>query len=234
MDGSSTWRRRPRSLLGAVLGNGLAVVGLASLTVAVVVLLRPDVLPVDDPTVAELIGILGSEGLVALGGAGVIASVALSLYRRVSGDGGDGSGSRSRVDSPVPYPPETPRVALSERPGSAFDNRLEAVGTGRGSRRERQLRATLERTAVDCLVAAEGCDEATARERVETGTWTDDPRAAAFLGGSGSRPPWWVELWDWLRPMPRVERRVRHTVAAVDTVADGIDSATATGDGGRA
>ncbi|MFB6082141.1 MAG: hypothetical protein ABEJ67_04890 [Halanaeroarchaeum sp.] len=84
---------------------------------------------------------------------------------------------------------ERPAVASVEEagdprsPGIAAERLIQgSVGTGSERERDRRSLASRLRTAaVRTLVETEGIDEATARERLAAGTWTDDPRARSYF-----------------------------------------------------
>ncbi|WP_435320568.1 DUF7269 family protein [Haloarchaeobius sp. TZWSO28] len=78
---------------------------------------------------------------------------------------------------------------------------------------ERQVRAV----AVEVLQSSENWTEAEARAHLERGTWTDNPRAARFLGGNEAPElPLKMQFFDWLSG-EAFERHVTHTV---DELAD--------------
>ncbi|QCS43757.1 hypothetical protein [Natrinema versiforme] len=79
------------------------------------------------------------------------------------------------------------------------------------------VRRRLTKGAVRVVVTKRGLATDAAREAVRSGTWTDDPVAAAFLA-DGRRQP----LGEWLRaavdPGAAYQRRVRRTLAAIETI----------------
>ncbi|NHN42228.1 hypothetical protein G9C85_11410 [Halorubellus sp. JP-L1] len=81
---------------------------------------------------------------------------------------------------------DDPEVAQDlPTPGDDFDDLMEAAGRARHSSRERELvRDRLHAAAVAVLVRTEGVSREEAIERIDAGTWTDDPYAAAFFTGS--------------------------------------------------
>ncbi|WP_435152677.1 DUF7269 family protein [Haladaptatus sp. DFWS20] len=84
-------------------------------------------------------------------------------------------------------------------PGAEFDERLRIVHTGRRKdrfRARKQLRGTLESSLIEAIVQRDGCSKDEARTRLETGSWTDDAEAAAFLGGPSAPRRSWRE---WFR-----------------------------------
>lgn len=140
--------------------------GLALFAVAVAELFAPGVFPLP-----------ASETVLTLFGA-LFVLYAYAAYR-----------SRRRAN---PEFAETPDVELRETtsvPGTELDETLEGfpgadqVYAGIFS----SVRNALREVAVAVLVRIDGDDEDRARERVESGTWTDDPYASAFLR-DGGRP----------------------------------------------
>ncbi|WP_049971294.1 DUF7269 family protein [Haladaptatus cibarius] len=104
-------------------------------------------------------------------------------------------------------------------PGTEFDERLLQVHSGPRKERFRarkKLRATLETSLVEAIVQREGCSKDEARTQLETGEWTDDAEAAAFLGGPSAPRRSWRE---WFRQsfggQTRFQRRARRTADAV-------------------
>jgi hypothetical protein len=89
----------------------------------------------------------------------------------------------------------------------------------RGNRPREQLRERIADVAVDAVVAAEDCSESTARERVRTGEWTDDPVAAWFLGEDVRLHP--AERGRLLAsaPFSQYEAAFERTVRVVDDLA---------------
>jgi len=69
-------------------------------------------------------------------------------------------------------------------PGDDFDELLAQAGTTRryGNQRE-TVRERLRHAAVDVVVRTEGVSREDAVARIESGSWTDDPYAAAFFTG---------------------------------------------------
>jgi hypothetical protein len=104
-------------------------------------------------------------------------------------------------------------------PGGDFDDRLRTVHSGPRKRRFRsrkEIRGRLEDALADAIVRRDGCSADEARARIETGDWTDDPEAAAFLGGPSAPRRSWRQ---WLRQSfggeTRFQHRARKTADAV-------------------
>ncbi|MBZ6493649.1 DUF7269 family protein [Natrinema longum] len=82
------------------------------------------------------------------------------------------------------------------------------------------VRGRLADGAVRVLTAKRGLTAEAAREAVRSGSWTDDPVAAAFLSDD-RRQPGDERLRAAVDPGAAYHRRVRRTLAAIDGVADG-------------
>ena len=104
-------------------------------------------------------------------------------------------------------------------PGREFDEGLRTVHSGSRSQRfqsRKRLRTHLERSLLEAIVQREGCSEDDAQAQIETGDWTDDPYAAAFLGGpSAPRRSWREWLRHSLGGETTFQRRARRTADAV-------------------
>jgi hypothetical protein len=156
--------------------------------------------------------------------AAVVALVAVGFAVRVVPD-------RDGADAATAWRPADPPEATvidGERPsraGTAVDGPLARLGDATTTERSRssarwRVRARV-REAVVATLRAEGYDREDALALVERGAWTDDPRAAAFLGGPEARdPPLRDRLRDWAAGDP-FARGARAAVAAAERRADG-------------
>ena len=79
-----------------------------------------------------------------------------------------------------------------------------------------RLRGRLTDAAVAAVVAAEGCSESEARERIRTGEWTDDPVAAWFLSDDVSLTPSERARLIASAPFSRFEAAFGRTVRAIE------------------
>lgn len=82
--------------------------------------------------------------------------------------------------------------------------------------RRRTARGRVRETAISVVADAERIDPETAAERVAAGSWTDDPRAAAFLGGR-HLAPLRTRIRDWASG-ERFERWATRAVAEVEAI----------------
>lgn len=90
---------------------------------------------------------------------------------------------RSGMDQARPPPPE--RVYPVARHGESIDVYLTDGGE---PEHHESVRNRLRSIAVTTVMRAENCSKAEATERVETGEWTDEERAATFLSASPDQP----------------------------------------------
>lgn len=131
--------------------------------------------------------------------------------------------------------PEAANYGSVGATGSDLDDTIENVdGTLTEPRpsewwqvRDRQtVEGEIRAVAIDVLTRTESCSIDEAAEMLESGTWTTDPRAASFLGGSEAPdPPLRLQFYDWLSG-EAYDRHVEHTV---DEIAkrDGLTEADA-------
>jgi hypothetical protein len=170
------------------LGGAAALAGLA-------IAIRPSLTTGFSPTyvVVTLVGVLA-----------LLQAVGAALARR--------RGERRRADLP-----EVERRRSFPQPGTAFDERLAALPRWPGRRADRQrriVRDELREVAEETLVRYGGLAPTEATERIESGTWTEDPRAAWFLAPDAAIG---VPLTERVRDALGVEyafgRRARATVA---------------------
>lgn len=188
---------RERILLG---------VGLGSLACSFLVVFVPWAVPesvvkpavgwIADPTTIFLLAVAG--GLVAL----------WSLKGGVTEEREDVW--RPRIE------PERAHFDEHRTSGSAVDDGLGLAGNiGMKARERRTRRSTTRRhvriAAVETL-RSEGYAESEATAQLEDGSWTDDPRAAAFLGASNATVPLRTRISDWARG-ETFDKRVERTVA---------------------
>lgn len=134
-------------------------VGVVATASGALLLLTPISAPIEPPVVPTL-------GLVALLGLGVGALAGLDRARE----------PHDATD--LPAPEDRPGV---DAPGDAFDRALAEVSARPDDPQRAAIRERLASTAVAVLVEAEGWSQETARDRLETGEWTDDVAAAAFF-----------------------------------------------------
>jgi hypothetical protein len=108
-----------------------------------------------------------------------------------------------------------------------IDGVLDDLASSSTARSDAQFRSTrsrirrrLRNTVVDVLVASYGYERSEAVHQVDHGRWTDDVRAAHFLGNdSVAKPPLRLRITDWIRGEP-FAAKVRASVDRLATLAD--------------
>lgn len=166
----------------------------------------------------------GGDGGTVAASAVALAVGSLGLWslwrdRSVDESGRDGADASDDPD------PETidftdADAGTPERVGAEIDEYLARIDGGIGDvHRRRRVRERLYDVAVDVLVERRGYSREAARRAVETGAWTDDPRAAVAVGGSDAAwLPVRTRVRDWVRGYP-FERRVERAVAELSALA---------------
>jgi hypothetical protein len=116
--------------------------------------------------------------------------------------------------------------ATSEPPsgdllGAEFDDtlaRTERMSSTelRRSEAPEDVRQRLRAAAIAATARREGIDREAAASRVDSGEWTDDPVAAAFLGSPRAPPA--VRWRETLSATPRTVSRARHTARVLEAL----------------
>lgn len=210
-------------MMGLDVRDALAAVAVLATVTAVGMLVG---VPVPSLPAVGTAPVAWAVGLAAVVTAGWLLRDRIVLSSRRRGPHVDGD-PRGPWDDPLVRPAPEQIELGAERPlGAAItvaaeDDDLLTAEHGPGKRiarvrAQRRLREAVERE----LVAVEGCSSHEAAERVESGAWTDDDRAAAFLseGRAPSLPPL-VRLRDWLAGK-RTARGVHAAVRALDRLAE--------------
>ncbi|WP_424016650.1 DUF7269 family protein [Halorientalis pallida] len=192
---------RTRLLVGAA--------GVVLLTAAVLVL-APGLLPIPRSQLTAAMDAL--TGAVGLAGLAVVAGLIAVVQ---------GLWSSTTASRPPPLPVDgdpTARDVPGPVVGETFDGRLAAVQQvdGRSADSEAVVREDLRRLATDTYQRTHRCDWETAARAVETGAWTDDPAAAAFVGGADA-PDVPLRLWfnDMLSEHGAFHRQTIRTLRAI-------------------
>lgn len=146
---------------------GVLAVGTAML--AGLVLVTGTSLPVD-----ALVAALGNDYLVLVlvGGVAVVGAATVSARRSIGG-----------IDQATP--PDTEDVHVVPTLGSDLDDYL-ATPFGIGASEPRGTQSRLFRLAVTVVMQEDNCQQPEAQRRVENGTWTTDPYAAAYLASDAA------------------------------------------------
>lgn len=134
--------------------------------------------------------------------------------------------SDETVELPAADPETTPE-AEQLVVGSDVDELLESIDgrvdpyNGLEASYAADIRRELRETAERAIVDSTGVSEPVAAAAIEDGSWTDDQRAASFLGGDGvSEPPLGVQLRDWASG-EAFDRKVGATIDAIQRVERG-------------
>lgn len=198
-------KRRALTALGVASLVGAVVVGFLPTSLAG---LRPYVVPFANRATVFLLALVA----VVLG--------AVRLY---------GTGWESQTDAVAVGRPEAATYGSRGETGDDIDDAVEnADGTLDSPRPaewwEIRRRETVEeeiRTVATRVVAeTEDCSPGEAAAMLDAGTWTDDPRAASFLGTDAApEPPLRTRFSDWLSG-EAYDRHVEHTVDELAKRAD--------------
>ncbi|WP_137286033.1 DUF7269 family protein [Halorussus salinisoli] len=211
--------RQPRTLAG---------VGGSSLALAVGVAFLPWLFPA--AVFRPLSGLVGSPAVILLVGvvAGLLGARALRETATGATDA-NGDGNADGLDRWTPTrAPERAYYDEHRTAGSAVDSALD-VDPGETDDvdvRRRNARGRIRETAVSVVADAEHVDPETAAEGIAAGSWTDDPRAAAFLGGR-HLAPLRTRIRDWASG-ERFDRWATHAVAEVEASERGESDRTET------
>lgn len=148
----------------------LMVLGGLAFALGVLTIVAPAV--ADAIPIEAVVALLGNDYILvaALAGAAVLVVLTVLVARGVTG-----------INQTTPPDPE--EVHSVPRFGEAFDEVISRGGLRAllTTERHRQVRTRLREAAIATVMRETNCTRAEARERVERGTWTDDPEAAAFL-----------------------------------------------------
>lgn len=187
----------------------LSVVGAGALVLGVVAAFVPGV----GDAVAGSVGVVvGSPAIVVLVTlAGGLYGL-FHLYR--TGSAG------SRTNPLVGLAPERAHYGNHSVSGEDIDESVEAVGGELPEseakdwwtyREKNDVRSALETVSVRVLASEHDVSSDAAKRLVESGEWTRDPRAAAFLGSDAPELPLKLQFVDWLSG-EAYQRRVEATV----------------------
>lgn len=210
-----------------VAGIGYLAVVLAAITAFV---------PVVGDAIAATVGVVvGAPPIIVVAGLVGGGYALVQLYR---------TGSEESDRTPLVYEnPERAHYSENHVAGSEIDDSIEAIGGELPEseskdwwtyREKNDVKESLSAVAMTVLADEHDVSRERAAKMLEAGTWTDDPRAARFLGDeSAAALPLRVQFYDWLSG-EAYERRVEATIGAVAAHAgldrSGADSSTA-GDG---
>lgn len=80
--------------------------------------------------------------------------------------------------------PDAEGVESVPAPGDDFDELVREAKGWRSREKKEEVRERVRESAIDVVASEENCSRPEASRYVDTGTWTADRYAAAFLGGS--------------------------------------------------
>ena len=203
----------------------LSVVGAGALVLGFVAAFVPSVGDVVAGSVGVVVGSPVIVVLVTLAG-GLYGL--FHLYRTGSAE--------SRPNPLVGLAPERAHYGGHSVSGEDIDESVDAVGgelpeseaTDWWTYREKNdVRSALETVSVRVLASEHDVSSDAAKRLVESGEWTRDPRAAAFLGSDAPELPLKLQFVDWLSG-EAYQRRVEATVDEIARHAgvDGEDEAS--------
>lgn len=192
----------------------LGGLGVALTLAAGAVLVRPELADSLSGVVAVVESQDSKRLLLVLGS--VVGAYAAWAARTSSPERFSEKGPAARFDGDDP--PEAVSAADRIRTGESLDARIEAACSG-DEEALAEVRSILAETAASAYARAADRPPEEARRAVETGAWTEDPTAAAFLADDdGPGFSLWGRLRAWLDPAAEGRRRVERTVEAVDQV----------------
>lgn len=154
--------------------------------------------------IRHLAGVLGNDYFLTV----LVGLLALAIGARLLA-----SGRQSRMDqAEMPDPEGPPRMPT---PGDEFDDvlgdpRILLPIVGRGRRED--LRDRLVAAAISTVHRIEGCSEADATRRVESGTWPADPAVTRYL----ARPSAGPSGGGWSVGARSIRWRARQAVDAIE------------------
>jgi len=211
----------------STLEDAATVVAVASLLAGAVVVLAPWAVPGG-------IAIWAADSLAVARGVVLVLAVVAGLL------GARTLLAMSGERDPDGSPPSERRLGRSRPPESRLagwrvDEALARATAVEPDRRPSQrahdvqtVRQRLRDAAVRTLASRHDLSRDRAAEMVDDGSWTDDPRAAAFLGSAAApAPPLRIRIGDWASG-ESTERSVEHAADAIAATAD-VDR-----EGGRA
>ncbi|MFC6973993.1 hypothetical protein ACFQL1_03815 [Halomicroarcula sp. GCM10025709] len=211
----ATIEREPAGRLWLV----FAFAGLAALAAAAVVATFPGLVE----TVAAADAVRQLRGAAPLLGAVVGALGLYGLYDRHESPE---YASDETVELPAANPESTQGTEQTVV-GADIDELLESIDgrvdpyNGLEASYAADIRRELRETAKRVIVDSTGVPDATAAAAIDEGTWTDDQRAASFLGNETvAEPSLGVQLRDWASG-EAFDRRVNATLDAIRRVERG-------------
>jgi hypothetical protein len=188
-----------------------ALVGLTSATLLLLVVVSPDLLR---------FAILGVElealdqdlfRLAVAGAVGLVLVVSALQGSQTTGE------DITDLDPLCSRPPEDIHGRHTRYAGAETDELLEARADW-DTLQTQHIQERLRDTLVPLYAVSNRCSRTDAEIAIDTGEWTGDTRAAAFVGSEASRIPFHLRLWDYLRPGHPLEHRLQHAITEIEVL----------------
>lgn len=197
----------------------LGTLGALATVVGAVAIVAPDLL-LDTGPLAGVVTAIADQGpkAVMTAWAAIIGLYALVAARSTSDvdEVAASSDAEGQFDAARTHPPEDVTADRRTTTGAGVDADVK-IAVARGGRQLRSVRDLLRAQAVRAYANERGTTTATARRAVETGNWTTNRVAAAFLGDDGG-PSATVRsrVRLWLAPERERRRRIDATLAEIE------------------
>jgi hypothetical protein len=217
-----------RKLVGRVVGalplqdpRVLSAVGAVCVLGSLLVTFLPGVLPLE--AVEPFVAPFANELVVVLLG---LTAGGLGAYWAWQSAGEDDDATHTGTVVAIPDYDAGTRDSV-DTVADGIDGVLDDLASSSTALSDAQFRSTRSRvrrrfrdTVVDVLVASYGYERSEAVHQVDHGLWTDDVRAAHFLGNDTvAKPPLRIRITDWIRGEP-FAAKVRASVDRLAALAD--------------
>lgn len=197
--------------------------GVAGAVGLVVLIVAPEAIPVPEALAASNLptpDLVSKIVAVVLG----LATLAIALASQFGGQSSTGG-----VTPLVGDPPESIHGRSTGYPRPEIDTYFAQLAAGdTDPEAVETLSAELRETAVRLSAAKTGRSRDEAAAAIDRGEWTDDERAAVFVGQDAGPLPLRTRLWDYVRSEDADHRRARRAVEALDALSTAETSAAPT------
>lgn len=213
------WIRERHSTLQALDPVRVRRLGLVALALSLLMTFAPTAGPL---SALEIVGTLvASRTVIAILGAVVAVG---GLVLAVAGE--DSAADRTGAEVTLPDYSESVGGESPDTVATPVDGALDDLADSNAAPSDPEyasaktrIRTRLRDTAADLLMEAHGMERETAVRRIDSGSWTDDRRAAAFLGEGVPDPPLGQRVCDWVRGVP-LRRQAEASVREVRSLAE--------------
>lgn len=188
--------------------------GIVSVLILVAVIVVPELFRFG--TLGPDVGEIGIVKFVSIAAGVVALSVVGSVLNSTASS--DNSGSTALVTNP----PETVHGRATPQAGEELEAAYREYIEAPDEQAEASFRETVKGITIEYYQVAHSCDRETAETAVRTGTWTDDHRAAAFVGTEAESIPLYLRLWDYIRPGNPLRHRVEHTLQSLEAIEETV------------